>query len=167
MMKTVGLGVGAAVVGLGLVSKLGVPQAKDKTVAALLKAREDGVRSERFPFLESGLAFALERDSILDDIVERCIPFFQFDAEVGQAFAEAAAGAAEFLLRVHEVKYRRSVPAQFRVFTSVMRVRLRELRRAVRDQAPSMLEEFDEIVTEVETYTKDSHHNMWCDAHTE
>ena len=144
MMKVAGLGVGAAVVGLGLVSKLGLVQSKEKLIAELDKAR-----------------------ALLDDIVERCIPFFQFDAEVGQAFAEAAAGAAEFFLRVQEVKHKRSIPAQFRGFTSVMRVRLRELRRAVRDQAPSRLEEFDEIVAEVDTYTKDSHHNMWCDAHTE
>jgi len=167
MMKVAGLGVGAAVVGLGLVSKLGLVQSKEKLIAELDKARATQRRSERFPFLEPGAAFALEHDSLLDDIVERCIPFFQFDAEVGQAFAEAAAGAAEFFLRVQEVKHKRSIPAQFRGFTSVMRVRLRELRRAVRDQAPSRLEEFDEIVAEVDTYTKDSHHNMWCDAHTE
>lgn len=167
MMKTVGLGVGAAVVTLGLASRLGFSQSKERLVAQLDKARDEKQRSDRFPFLEGGAAFALENDSILDDIVERAVPFFQFDPEVGQAFAEAAAGAAEFMLRIHEVDHKRSVPAQFRAFTSVMRVRLRELRRAVRDKAPPMLEEFDELVTEVETFTKDSHHNLWCDAHAE
>jgi hypothetical protein len=167
MMKTVGLGVGAAVVGLGLVTKLGLVQSKAKTLATLDTVRKEGKRSERFPFLEAGAAFALEQDSALDEIVDRCAQFFQYDPDVGQAFAEAAAGAAEFLLQVDEIKHRRSVPAQFRAFTSVMRVRLRELRRAIREQAPARLEEFDELVTEVETYTKDSHHNMWCDAHKE
>ena len=165
-MKTVGLGVGAAVVTLGLATRFG-SHSKAKTVAAIEAARSSQRRSDRFPFLESGAAFALEQDSVLDDIVERAVPFFQFDPAVGQAFAEAAAGAAEFMLRLHEIDHKRSVPAQFRAFTSVMRVRLRELRRAIRDQAPPMLEEFDELVSEVETFTKDSHHNLWCDAHAE
>ena len=166
-MKTMGLGLGAAVVGLGVVSRMGLLQSREKTLADLEKARASGKRSDRFPFLESGAAFALEQDSGLDDIVERCIPFFQFDEDVGHAFAEAAAGAAEFMLRAPEICHKRSIPARFRAFTSVMRVRLRELRRAVRDKSPSMLEEFDEIVTEVESFTKDSHHNLWCDAHAE
>ena len=152
---------------MGLVSRMGLLQSREKILLALEKARESGTRSERFPFLESGAAFALEQDSVLDDIVERCIPFFQFDEEVGHAFAEAAAGAAEFMMRTPEVCHKRSIPARFRAFTSVMRVRLRELRRSVRDKSPSMLEEFDEIVTEMESFTKDSHHNLWCDAHSE
>lgn len=167
MIKTVGLGVGAAVVGLGLVSKLGFGSSKEKLVQDLEKARASGQRSDRFPFLEAGAAFALEQDPLLDDIVERAIPFFQFDADVGHAFAEAAAGAAEFMMRSHEVEHKRSIPAKFRGFTSLMRVRLRELRRAIRDAEPSRLEDFDELVTEVDTFTKDSHHNLWCDAHAE
>lgn len=167
MMKTVGLGLGATVVGVGLVTAVRGSLSKDKILAKLEKARAEDIRSSRFPFVEAGAAVALENDNVLDDIVERCIPFFQFDEEVGHAFAEAAAQAAEFCLRLHEVQHKRSIPAQFRAFTSVMRVRLRELRRAIREKAPGMLEEFDEIVQEVETYGKDSHHNMWCDAHVE
>lgn len=167
MMKTVGLGLGATVVGVGLFTAVKGTMSKEKILSKLDDARKHGTKSSRFPFVESGAAVALENDSVLDDIVERAVPFFQFDEEVGRAFADTAAQAAEFCLRLHEVQHKRSVPAQFRAFTSVMRVRLRELRRAIRDKAPGLLEEFDELVQEVETYGKDSHHNMWCDAHFE
>jgi hypothetical protein len=39
--------------------------------------------------------------------------------------------------------------------------RTRELRRAVREQAPAMLEEFDEIAADVQKYQKDSHDTYW------
>lgn len=167
MLKSVGLGLGAAVVGVGVFAAVKGTDSKEAILQKIDKARAEKATSARFPYVESGAAVALENDNVLDDLVDRAAPFFQFDEEVGHAFAEAAAGAAEFCVRMHFVEHKRSIPAKFRAFTSVMRVRLRELRRAIRDKAPGMLEEFDEIVQEVETYGKDSHHNMWCDAHAE
>lgn len=166
MIKTVGV-IAAGVVGLGVVSKIQSTSNSKSIVENIDIAREKKIKSDRFPYLESGYAVALEHDTFLDDIVERVLPYFQFDTEVATAFVEACGGAAEFMIRKDEIKYKRSIPLLFRPFTSVMRIRLRELRRAVRDKAPGSLEEFDEIVQDVETYTKDSHHNLWCEAHKE
>jgi hypothetical protein len=166
MMKTVGV-LAAGVVGLGVVSKLNLSTNSKSIVHRIDTARQQNTKSDRFPYLEPGYAVALENDTFLDDIVERVLPYFQFDQDVAKAFAEACGGAAEFMIRKDEVKYKRSIPLLFRPFTSIMRIRLRELRRAVRDKAPGSLEEFDEIVQDVDTYTKDSHHNLWCEAHKE
>lgn len=165
-MIKIGLGV-AGVVGLGVISRFAGGGSTKSLVAKIEAARSQGSVSKRFPMVEPGAAVALENDPVLEDIVERAIPFFQFDEEVGQAFAEACASAAEFSARAEEIEHKRSIPKQFRAFTSTMRVRLKELRRAVRDKAPGMLEEFDELLQEVDTFAKDSHHNMWCDAHSE
>jgi hypothetical protein len=167
MLKSVGLGLGAAVVGVGVFAAVKSTDSKDSILQKIDAARSAQTASTRFPFLESGAAVALEHDHLLEDLVERAAPFFQFDEDVGHAFAEAAAGAAEFCVRMHTIEHKRCIPAKFRAFTSVMRVRLRELRRAIREKAPGMLEEFDEVTQEVETYGKDSHHNMWCEAHAE
>jgi hypothetical protein len=166
MIKTVGV-LAAGVVGYGVMSKFQISGNPKSIIDQIDKARETKTVSERFPYLEPGYAVALEYDSFLDDIVERVFPYFQFDQEVAKAFAEACGGAAEFMIRKDEVKLKRSIPLLFRPFTSIMRIRLRELRRAIRDKAPGSLEEFDEIVQDVETYTKDSHHNLWCEAHKE
>lgn len=119
----------------------------------------------KFAFLNDAENAALSTDFGLEDFVTRIVPFMRFDEEVGIAFAKGAAAAAEFLSRKDEIEMKRSIPQLFRGFTSVMVRRIKELRRAIRDQMPSLLEEFDELKTEVETYEKDSHHNMWCDAH--
>ena len=118
----------------------------------------------KYVFLSVEENAALGSDYQLEDFVSRIVQYFRFDEELGIAFAKTCAGAAEFLQRQGEVK-KRSVPVLFRGFTSTMVRRIREMRRAIRSQMPSMLEEFDELKTEVETYEKDSHHNMWCDAH--
>lgn len=167
MLKSVGLGLGAAVVGVGVFVAAKGSDSKEGILQKIEKARAEQTPSARFPYVESGAAVALEHDHVLDDLVDRVAPFFQFDEEVGHAFAEAAAGAAEFCVRMHLVEHKRCIPARFRAFTSIMRVRLRELRRAIRDKAPGLLEEYDEVVQEVETFGKDSHHNMWCEAHAE
>jgi hypothetical protein len=39
--------------------------------------------------------------------------------------------------------------------------RTRELRRSVREQAPAMLEEFDEVAADVQKYARESHDNFW------
>lgn len=166
MIKTVSV-LAAGVVGYGVVSKLQGTGNSQSIIERIDKARANKTPSERFPYVESGYAVALEYDTFLDDIVERVFPYFQFDEQVAKAFAEACGGAAEFMIRKDEVKYKRSIPLLFRPFTSIMRIRLRELRRAIRDKSPGSLEEFDEIVQDVETYAKDSHHNLWCEAHKE
>jgi hypothetical protein len=119
----------------------------------------------KFAFLDDAENAALATDFGLEDFVTRLVPFMRFDEEVGIAFAKEAAAAAEFLNRKGEIEKKRSIPQLFRGFTSVMVRRIKELRRAIREQMPSLLEEFDELKTEVEAYEKDSHHNMWCDAH--
>lgn len=166
MIKTVGV-LAAGVVGFGVVSKLQGSGNSQSLIEKVDKARANKTPSKRFPYVEPGYAVALEYDTFLDDIVERVFPYFQFDEEVAKAFAEACGGAAEFMIRKDQVKYKRSIPLLFRPFTSIMRIRLRELRRAIRDKAPGSLEEFDEIVQDVETYAKDTHHNLWCEAHKE
>jgi hypothetical protein len=118
---------------------------------------------QRWPFLEPGLGVALEQDLVLEDIVERMTKFFSFDEEVGRSFVETAAGAAEFQLRLDEIKYKRSIAKTFGSFTSVLVSRTRELRRAVREKAPAMLEEFDEVASDVQKYHKESHDNFWKD----
>jgi hypothetical protein len=117
----------------------------------------------RWSYLDSGLGLALEQDAVLEDLVERLTPFFRFDEEVGQAFVETAAGAAEYQLRLDEVKHKRSIAKSFGAFTTTMVSRTRELRRAVREQAPAMLEEFDEIAADVQKYARESHDNFWKD----
>ena len=115
----------------------------------------------RWAFLDSGLGLALEQDAVLEDLVERLTPFFRFDEEVGQAFVETAAGAAEYQLRLDEVKHKRSIAKSFGAFTTTMVSRTRELRRSVREQAPAMLEEFDEVAADVQKYARESHDNFW------
>lgn len=128
-------------------------------------AMKDSSKLQFGTVVDAGFAVALENDVVLSDFVDRAMEYRAYDEDVFLAFAEAAGGAAEFLQRLDEIQYKRTIPARFRAFTSVMNIRLRELRRAVRDQNPSRLEEFDELVTEVKTYSADTHHNLWCDAH--
>jgi hypothetical protein len=120
----------------------------------------------KFSFLNDEENKVLATDYTMEDFVTRIVQFMRFDEEIAIEFAKTAAGAAEFLQRINEIKHKRSIPSLFRGFTSVMVRRIKELRRAIRDQMPSLLEEFDELKTEVEAYEKDSHHNMWCDAHS-
>ena len=120
----------------------------------------------KFSFLNDDENKALSTEYTMEDFVTRIVPYMRFDEEIAIEFAKNAAAAAEFLQRVQEIKHKRSIPLLFRGFTNVMVRRMKELRRAVRDQMPSLLEEFDELKTEVEAYEKDSHHNMWCDAHS-
>jgi len=135
-----------------------------KAVKSMIdEAAENHEIHQRWPYLEPGLGIALEQDLVLEDIVERMTKFFRFDEEVGQSFVETAAGAAEFQLRLDEVKYRRSIAKSFGSFTSLLVSRTRELRRALRDQSPAMLEEFDEVAADVQKYHKESHDNFWKD----
>jgi len=131
----------------------------------MLKWFKKDVEPTKFIFLNDQENKALASDYAMEDFVTRLVPFMRFDEEIAVEFAKTAAAAAEFLQRINEIEHKRSIPLLFRGFTSVMVRRIKELRRAIRDQAPSLLEEFDEIKTEVEAYEKDSHHNMWCDAH--
>jgi hypothetical protein len=119
----------------------------------------------QFSFLNAEENAALATDYTMEDFVSRLQPFMRFDEEVAVEFAKTAAAASEFLQRVNEIQHKRSIPLLFRGFTSTMVRRIKEMRRAIRDQMPSLLEEFDELKTEVEAYEKDTHHNMWCDAH--
>lgn len=166
MLKTVGV-LTAGIIGVGVMSKVQKNSKSENILKRIDDAREKKLKSERFPFLEIGLSIALETEITLDDLADRIIPYMQFDEEVAKAFIETCGQAAEFLLRKDQIQHKRSIPSLFRPFTSIMRIRLRELRRAVRDKAPGMLEEFDEMVQDVETFAKDSHHNMWCEAHKE
>jgi len=119
----------------------------------------------KFSFLNDEENSSLATDYTMEDFVTRLVPFMRFDEDVAIEFCKTAAAAAEFLQRQSEIQHKRSIPLLFRGFTSVMVRRVKELRRAIREQMPSLLEEFDELKTEVEAFEKDSHHNMWCDAH--
>lgn len=127
--------------------------------------KETKKATHKYSYLDKELSAALENDFALDDFAERLQPYFHFDKEVCQAFVEAAAQAAEFLARQEEIQFKKSIPKRFREFTFVMKQRLRELRRVIRDESPMLLEEFDELRNEVDTYSADNHHNLWCDAH--
>ena len=157
--KTVGLGVGALAAMWMVRSFYGGSSLTAKDL--LEKASSNGEVNKRWPFLEAGLAVALEQDLVLEDLVERMTPFFRFDEEVGRAFVETAAGAAEYQLRLDEVKHKRSIAKVFGSFTTTLVSRTRELRRALRDQAPAMLEEFDEVAADVQKFAKDSHDTFW------
>lgn len=157
-IKAVGLGVGllAAMWTIRSYLKSGVSTKE-------LVQNSHGEHHKRWRFLESGLGVALEQDLVLEDLVERMTPFFRFDEEVGQAFVETAAGAAEFQLRLDEIKHKRSIAKSFGAFTTTLVSRTRELRRALRESAPSMLEEFDEVAADVQKYARESHDNFWKD----
>lgn len=144
--------------GLGVAGLASTFFGQKKTIDTLKK-------SDKYPFLDPVSASALEDNPILDDFVDRLLPYFHYDREICHAYAEAAAGAAEFLLRKDEIQHKRSIPLQFRAFTHVMRTRLRELRRIIREETPSILEEFDEIRNELDAFHADNHHNLWCEAH--
>ena len=156
--KAVGLGVGALAVMWTLRSYYKGSATPKELIA---KAASSGELSKRWPFLEAGLGVALEQDLVLEDLVERMTPFFRFDEEVGRAFVETAAGAAEYQLRLDEVVHKRSIAKSFGAFTTTLVSRTRELRRALRDKAPAMLEEFDEVAADVQKFAKDSHDNFW------
>lgn len=160
-LKNIGLGIGALAVMFGIKSFF-----KGKTVTPrqlIESAAKNQTKNLRWPFLEPGLAVALEQDSTLEELVDRLTPFFQFDEEVGRAIVETAAGAAEFQLRIDEVKHKRSIAKTFGSFTTTLVSRTRELRRAVRDQASTRLEDFDEVAADIQKYQKDSHDNFWKD----
>ncbi len=153
MMKTIGAGLAVGLVGLGI------------SMASRKKLVQTIQKSHLYPELESGCAVALESNEVLSDIVQQLKPYFHFDFAVSEEFVQTSAHLSEFLSRLDEVKCKRSIPKMFRGFTSVMIQRLRELRRAIRDTSPALLEEFDEIAAEVTTYQDDQHHNIWCDSH--
>ena len=166
MMKTVGLGLSAGIFGLGMTGVLGKMMPSKTTKLTLMEKIEQGKLDspQKFPFLDAGSELALISDFFLDYICERLMQFAQFDQEIYEAFVEEAAKCAEFLLRKKEVVHKRAVPLLFRGYTQTMLIRLRELRRAIRDSQPSQLEDFDDIVAELKSFQSDQHHNLWGDS---
>lgn len=166
--KIVGLAVGAGILGLGMSGNLSkfIPKlVGGKTVAEKIKENLVDL-NQKYLFLEPAAELALNNDFQLEDFVDRLYLFSKYDEEVWEEFVRAAASTAEFLLRKQEVEKQRAIPLLFKKYSQVMIVRLRQLRRAIRDSQPSELEEFDEIVTEINTFQSDTHHNLWCDAHS-
>lgn len=151
--KTIGLGVGAGIIGLGLT---GLMKRSKPSLDAKLDRR-------RFAFLDEAEEVALHADATLEDICERLQVYAKYDEEVYEEFVRTAAACAEFLIRKDEVR-KRSVPLMFRGFSTTLIHRVRELRRAIRDQDPHLLQEFDEIAAEVTSFQTDQHHNLWCEA---
>lgn len=167
MNSTLGLGVSGAFIGFGLLGVMKQYIPSSETARATVKAKiSSGKLDNRvYPFLDAGSEIALRSDSELHDIVERLAMYGGFGPAAWEAFVGAAAGAAEFLARKDEIEHRRSIPLLFRGFTQTMLVRLRELRRGIRDAQPAVLQDFDDIVAEVQTFQADMHHNLWCEAH--
>jgi hypothetical protein len=161
-VKTLGLGAGA-LAAMWAIKSYFINSSSKSAKTLLDEASANQQIHLRWPFLEPGLGIALEQDLVLEDIVERMTKFFVYDEELGRSFVETAAGAAEFQLRLDEIKYKRSIAKSFGAFTSLLVSRTRELRRALRDQAPSMLEEFDEVAADVQKFHKESHDNFWKD----
>ena len=167
--KIVGLVLGAGVLGLGMTGTLGkfIPKlTAGKSVADKIKENLVDEKDQKYLFLDAASELALSNDFQLEDFVDRLYLFSKYDEEVWEEFVRAAASTAEFLLRKQEIEKQRAIPLLFKKYSQVMIVRLRQLRRAIRDSQPSELEEFDEIVTEINTFQSDTHHNLWCDAHS-
>ena len=152
------------VLGLGLLGGAGL-YLYTTTTKKSSTSQNISTRVKKYIYLSSEESQFLENDETLDEMIERLLPFFRFDEELCIEIARAAAGAAEFLSRCSEIEHKRSIPKRFREFTSLMSSRSREFRREIRNKMPSLLEEYDELKTDIETFEKDSHHNMWCDAH--
>jgi uncharacterized membrane protein YgaE (UPF0421/DUF939 family) len=168
--KIIGLAVGAGVLGLGMTGTLNrfMPKVKFATKSVAEKLKENVVDADfeqKYVFLDAAAELALNNENQLDDFVERLYLYSKYDEEIWEEFVRAAASTAEFLLRKDEIEKQRSIPLLFKKYSQVMFVRLRELRRIIRDTQPTELEEFDEIVTELTTFQSDMHHNLWCDAH--
>lgn len=170
------MGVGVAVGALGLLafrSASGTSRVErlnllDKLrTNASLTPKESALVSackSRFPSLSDTEAVALESEATLSDAMEKMIQYSKFDSDLVEEIQRVAAGAAEFLLMAPDQEKKKSIPPAFRAFTVTLMRRVKELRRIIRDTAPSLLEEFDEIRTELDEFATSSHHNMWCDA---
>jgi uncharacterized membrane protein YccC len=171
--KNIGIAAGsvAACIGTLYVGKrLGffgaTDSASNPVLAKMAKAEEDAARSIRYPSLSPASAVALEEDDTLSDLVDRLQQYFKFNEELGLQITDVASQAAEYLLRLHEVERKKSIPATFGAFTRQLVMLCRRLRTSVREQQPQLLEEYDELVDEVVTYKNDMHHNLWCDANS-
>lgn len=166
-MNSTMLGVSGACIGIGLLGVMKKYIPSSETARATVKAQiaRGELADRRYPFLDAGSEIALRADAELHDLVDRLAMYGGFGPDAWEAFVGAAAGAAEFLARKDEIEHRRSIPLLFRGFTQTMLVRLRELRRGIRDAQPAVLQDFDDIVAEVHTFQSDMHHNLWCEAH--
>ena len=158
MLKTMGAGVAIGLAGLGYSQMAHYFKPKKIDFAQIQE-------SKLYPELEKQSAYALEQNEALNEIVQQLKQYFHFDFEVGQEFVRVAADLAEFMARREEIEKKRSIPKQFRAFTSTLMQRVRELRRAIREKSPMLLEEFDEAAAELTTFQSEQHHNLWCDAH--
>ena len=169
--RTIGIAAGSVAACLGTLyvgKRLGffsaTTGANNPVLARMAKAEEDGTRSIRYPSLSPASAIALEEDDTLSDLVDRLQQYFKFNEELGLQITETASHAAEFLLRLHEVERKKSIPATFGSFTRQLVMLSRRLRNSIREQQPQLLEEYDELLDEVVAYKNDMHHNLWCDA---
>ena len=172
--KVIGLGIGAGLLGLGLTGNLNrfLPQMLKggaKTVAEQVKEGvidETLTTTKRWLFLDPAAELALHNDSQLEDFVDRLYLFSRYDEDLWEEFVRAAAATAEFLLRKSEIEHARGIPLLFKKHSQIMFTRLREIRRVIRDHTPSDLQEFDDVVAEIQTFQSDTHHNLWCEAHS-
>ena len=169
--KNIGIAAGSVAACLGTLyvgKRLGFFGATDgannPVLAKMARAEEEGLRSVRYPSLSPAAAVALEEDDTLSDLVDRLQQYFKFDEELGLQIIETAAQAAEYLLRLHEVVRKKSIPATFGAFTRQLVMLCRRLRNSIREQQAQLLEEYDELLDEVVSYKNDMHHNLWCDA---
>jgi hypothetical protein len=165
--KVWGLGIGAGLLGLGLTGNLSrfLPSSK-KTVADQVKEGAPEMNDQRWHFLEPAAELALKNDHQLEDFVDRLYAYSKYDEDLWEEFVRGAASTAEFLLRKQEIEFQRGIPLLFKKHSQTMFTRLREIRRVIRDTQPSELEEFDEIVAELGIFQSDTHHNLWCEAHS-
>lgn len=162
--KIVGLAVGAGVLGLGWGGAFNRFIPKQQAMHEKIQAAASKLEKQQYPFLDPGSEVALQSDYTLSDIVDRLQYYAKFDEEVYEEIVKTAAACAEFLARRGEVQHKRSIPLQFRGFSTMLVQRIREMRRAIRDQEPQVLQEFDEVAAEVTAFQADMHHNLWCDA---
>ena len=176
-MKTVSIvsGVGvAAMGGMYVLQKMGYlsgSSSSDKSpgevlMEKMIKAEEDQQRNPNYPFLSPSEAVALDTDDTLSDFVSRITQYSKINEELVHHFGRVAAEAAEYLVRIDEVQRKKSIPVVFGAYTRSLVMTCRNMRKSIREESPSMLEEFDEFVEEVIQYKNDNHHNMWCDAHS-
>ena len=164
--KLIGLGVSAVGLGLGMTGAFNrfLPKPTTTTMGETISTAAKKLDKQQYPFLDPGAEVALLSDYTLSDIVDRLQYFAKFDEEVYEELVKVAAQCAEFLARRSEVERKRSIPLQFRGFSTMLIQRTRELRRAIRDKEPQVLQEFDEVAAEITAFQNDTHHNLWCDA---
>lgn len=163
----IGIVAGSAVLGVSSLyaaNRFGLFGKSGANNPVLLKMEEATEKSSRYPSLSPAAAVALENDDTLSDLIDRLAQYFKYDDTLGEEITEVAAQAAEYQLRLHEVKYPKSIPRVFGAFSRKLVMLCRFLRNKIRQQHPQSLEEYDELMEEVVAYKNDMHHNLWCEA---